>query len=49
MLGNDVARGLVPNDMGLLGGMVRDIAFRNARGYFGFQLPENFESEKRAV
>jgi glucuronate isomerase len=42
MLGNDVARGLVPNDIGLLGGLVRDITFRNARAYFGFELPESF-------
>jgi glucuronate isomerase len=50
MLGSDVARGLVPNDMGLLGGMVRDIAFANARGYFGFELPERFlEDEKKAA
>jgi glucuronate isomerase len=50
MLGNDVARGLVPNDLGLLGGLVRDVSFRNARAYFGFQLPENFlESEKKAA
>src|SRR6185436_10417829 len=30
MLGNDVARGLLPDDLGLLGGLVKDIAFRNA-------------------
>jgi len=36
LLGNDVEKGLVPNDMGLLGNMVRDICFRNARAYFGF-------------
>jgi glucuronate isomerase len=50
LLGNDVARGLVPNDLGLLGGMVKDIAFNNARGYFGFPLPEHFvDAEKRAA
>jgi glucuronate isomerase len=36
LLGNDVEQGLIPNDMGLLGNMVRDICFRNARDYFGF-------------
>jgi glucuronate isomerase len=36
LLGKDVESGLLPNDMGLLGNMVRDICFRNARDYFGF-------------
>lgn len=38
LLGGDVEKGLLPNDLGLLGNMVRDICFRNARDYFG--LPE---------
>jgi glucuronate isomerase len=36
LLGNDVENGLIPGDMDLLGNMVRDICFRNAREYFGF-------------
>jgi glucuronate isomerase len=36
LLGNDVEKGLIPADMELLGNMVRDICFRNARDYFGF-------------
>jgi glucuronate isomerase len=36
LLGNDVENGLIPADMDLLGNMVRDICFRNAREYFGF-------------
>jgi glucuronate isomerase len=36
ILGNDVARGLLPNDLSLVGGMVRDICYNNARSYFGF-------------
>jgi len=43
MLGNDVENGLAPNDMDLLGNMVRDICFRNARDYFGFALPESLQ------
>jgi glucuronate isomerase len=31
-----VENGLIPHDMGLLGNMVQDICFRNAREYFGF-------------
>jgi glucuronate isomerase len=36
ILGREVERGLLPNDVDLLGGMVRDICFRNARTYFQF-------------
>jgi glucuronate isomerase len=36
LLGSDVENGLLPHDMELLGNMVRDICFRNARSYFGF-------------
>ena len=39
-LGNDVVQGLVPNDMPLLGRMVRDISYNNAARYFGFDLPQ---------
>ena len=38
MLGNDIERGLMPNDMDLVGGMVRDICYNNAATYFGFKL-----------
>jgi glucuronate isomerase len=40
MLGHDVRRGFVPNDEALLGKLVSDISFCNARDYFGFELPE---------
>jgi glucuronate isomerase len=43
LLGRDVERGLVPNDEHLLGGLVRDVSFRNAKGYFGFELPKAAE------
>ncbi len=39
MLGRDVARGRLPNDPKLLGGLVEDICFRNARAYFGLEMP----------
>lgn len=38
ILGNDVNRGLLPNDRGLLGNLVRDVCFKNARDYFQFPL-----------
>jgi glucuronate isomerase len=38
MLGNDVEAGLLPNDPELLGKMVEDICFNNAKNYFPMQL-----------
>ena len=35
ILGNDVENGLLPNDESLLGTMVENICFNNAKGYFG--------------
>ncbi len=36
MLGNDVEKGLLPDDRELLGKMVEDISYNNARQYFKF-------------
>lgn len=36
ILGRDMERGLLPNDLDLVGGLVQDISYRNARAYFGF-------------
>ncbi len=38
MLGNDVEAGLLPNDLDLLGKMVEDISFNNAKNYFPMKL-----------
>ena len=38
-LGDEIERGLLPNDLKLIGNMVRDISYRNAAGYFDFGLP----------
>jgi glucuronate isomerase len=38
MLGNDVEKGFLPNDMKLLGNMVEDISFNNAKEYFPMEL-----------
>ena len=38
MLGNDVEAGLLPRDMKLLGTMVEDICFNNAKNYFPMEL-----------
>ena len=37
LLGRDVENGELPDDLELLGGMVRDICFRNAEAYFGIR------------
>jgi glucuronate isomerase len=39
ILGSDIEKGLVPKDMELVGGMVRDICYNNAARYFGFDVP----------
>jgi glucuronate isomerase len=37
-LGSEMNRGWLPNDMALVGSMVRDISYNNAAGYFDFGL-----------
>jgi glucuronate isomerase len=49
LLGNDVQRGFLPDDSAWLGGLVRDLCFRNARAYFQFPLPEVLVEPERAV
>jgi glucuronate isomerase len=39
LLGTEIQQGLLPNEMELIGSMVRDICYGNAAKYFGFQLP----------
>ena len=38
MLGNDMAKGLIPNDMDLAGRLVQDVSYHNAATYFGFDI-----------
>jgi glucuronate isomerase len=40
ILGDEVKRGLIPNDLQLVGSMVRDICYFNAKGYFNFPALE---------
>ena len=37
ILGNDVARGALPADEKLLGNLVADVSYNNAKGYFNFE------------
>jgi glucuronate isomerase len=38
LLGHDIDQGELPHDFDLIGTMVREICFENARNYFGFEL-----------
>ena len=38
LLGGEMAAGLLPNDMALVGGLVRKVCYDNAAAYFGFNL-----------
>ncbi|HEX5057473.1 MAG TPA: glucuronate isomerase [Gammaproteobacteria bacterium] len=40
ILGRDMAGGLVPDDVQMIGNMVKDIAYNNAKTYFPFKIPE---------
>lgn len=40
ILGRDMAKGLVPNDTKMVGKMISDISFNNAKEYFPFVVPE---------
>ena len=42
LLGAEMERGELPNDRALVGGMVKNICFANARGYFRLGLDPSF-------
>ena len=46
LLGTDMAAGLIPNDFKLVGEMVKNICFANARDYFGLELAPEFAKKK---
>jgi glucuronate isomerase len=39
LIGNEMERGELPRDEKLLGGMIRNICFENARQYLGLEMP----------
>jgi glucuronate isomerase len=49
LLGEDVRRGLVPDDPDLLGRLVQNICFFNARDYFGFTLGRAAAALERGI
>jgi glucuronate isomerase len=36
ILGSEMERGILPNDLKLVGALVQDISYNNAKKYFGF-------------
>jgi glucuronate isomerase len=44
LLGRDIERGLLPRDLKLLGALVREVCFANARDYFRLELDPVFTS-----
>lgn len=40
MLGRDMAKGLVPDDTKMVGKLISDVSFNNAKEYFPFVVPE---------
>ena len=38
LLGHDIQNGLLPSDYRLIGNLVKDVCYRNAAAYFGFDL-----------
>jgi glucuronate isomerase len=45
LLGADMARGEIPGDLKLVGGMVKNICFANARNYFNLELAPEFAAK----
>jgi glucuronate isomerase len=39
LLGTEMEQGLLPDDVELIGRLVRDVCYENAAGYFGFDVP----------
>ncbi len=49
LLGADMENGELPNDMKLVGEMVRNICYANAERYLGLQVPEAAERREASV
>lgn len=40
ILGRDMAGGMIPDDAQMIGRLARDVSYQNARGFFGFKIPD---------
>jgi glucuronate isomerase len=49
MIGRDMENGLIPNDEKLVGPMIRNICYANARQYMAFPLREAAAGRRRSV
>jgi glucuronate isomerase len=47
LLGADMARGAIPSDYKLVGAMVKNICFANARDYFRLELPPKYSAKSK--
>jgi len=48
LIGRDMENGELPSDEKLLGGMIRNICYENARKYLGFEIPPSDGQRKTA-
>jgi glucuronate isomerase len=46
LLGDEMEAGLLPRDQKLIGGLVEDVCYRNAAGYFDFALADAATTKK---
>ena len=49
LIGRDVENGEIPDDDSLIGPMIRNICYGNAKQYLAFPLGEGVESRKRST
>ena len=49
LLGNEIEQGELPTDFGLIGGMVRNICFANAKDHFGLGIPATAPSRSESA
>ena len=49
LLGKEMERGELPNDLNLIGGMVRNICFANAKNHLGLELPAGASASVEAA
>jgi glucuronate isomerase len=45
LLGSEIEKGELPRDLELVGSMVKDICFGNAKGYLGLELPSKVSAQ----
>ncbi|MEX2603157.1 MAG: glucuronate isomerase [Gracilimonas sp.] len=44
ILGDDIEKGIIPDDLEFIGNLVKGISYDNAKQYFGFEITENVEA-----